>query len=214
MNKMALNIRKLRDSKHLTQAQFGKLINQAGPTVASWEQGRSKPRMDAAIRISNIFNIKLSELNGDDEIENSVQIENASQNLPVLGRIFAGAPDGVEQDIDGKVAIDPQIISRYGIDNLMALRIDGESMNKVVHNGAIAIINKTDEYVNGDILAVIINGYKGTLKHVFKYDDHIRFEPDSYLRDFQPFEYSMDQIEDDDPTVIIVGKYLYSIDGL
>ncbi|KGO19691.1 hypothetical protein Q757_10140 [Oenococcus alcoholitolerans] len=79
-------------------------------------------------------------------------------------------------------------------------------MNKVILDGMVAVINKEDtEVQNGNIYAVIINGYANTLKRVYCYPDHIRFEPDSYNPAHKPFIYK----KDDNININIVGKLVY-----
>lgn len=134
--------------------------------------------------------------------------------IPIVGRIWAGAPEGVEEDHDGEIEILESYAKKYKPNELLALRVDGESMNKVIPNGSIAIIHKTAEFKNGDIIAVIINGHAGTLKHVYQYADKIIFEPDSWDQSIVPFEYTNEQIQNDNPTVVFVGKYLYSVSGV
>lgn len=55
-----------------------------------------------------------------------------------------------------------------------------------------------------------------TLKHVYQYPDRIRFEPDSWLSDFKPFEYRHEDVENDNPPIQIIGKLVsvsYDFDG-
>jgi putative transcriptional regulator len=40
----AIDIRKLRESVHVSQAQFAKMIGVSKDTVQNWEQGRRRPR--------------------------------------------------------------------------------------------------------------------------------------------------------------------------
>lgn len=133
-------------------------------------------------------------------------------SIPIYGRISAGYPEGAKEDIEGNVKIDDELIERYGKDNLIGLRVNGESMNKVVPNGAVAILAKVDlcEITNGDICGVIIDGESATLKHVYRYPDRIRFEPDSWLKEeFKPFEYSKEDIENGQPPIQIIGKLVH-----
>jgi repressor LexA len=64
--------------------------------------------------------------------------------------------------------------------NAFLLKITGDSMNKIVPENALALIDPTLEVKNGDIAAVAINGYDATLKRFFKFQDGITLEPESY----------------------------------
>ena len=136
------------------------------------------------------------------------QIDHDSVNLPIYGRISAGYPEGAKEDVEGDIGVNSTLINKYGKDNLLALRIDGESMNKIAPNGSIAILAKVDtsDLKNGDVCGVIINGDSATIKHVYRYPDHIRFEPDSWLSDFKAYEYKNVDVENNEPPIQFIGK--------
>ncbi|CAK8054160.1 helix-turn-helix domain-containing protein [Eupransor demetentiae] len=163
------------------------------------------------LRISNEDILKIAGINSG-EADNIVNIsEYDDVELPIYGRISAGYPEGAEEDIDGSIHISSDLSKRYGTDKLLALRVDGESMNKVAPNHAVAILAKIDESdcSNGDICGVIIDGESATLKHVYRYPDRIRFEPDSWLPNYKPFEYRMEDVKKDNPPVQIIGKLVH-----
>ncbi|CAH1853133.1 LexA family protein [Convivina intestini] len=136
------------------------------------------------------------------------RIDHNSVNLPIYGRISAGYPEGAKEDVDGNINVNSSLINKYGEDNLLALRIDGESMNKIAPNGSVAILAKVDtaDLKNGDVCGVIINGDSATIKHVYRYPDHIRFEPDSWLSDFKAYEYKKIDVENNEPPIQFIGK--------
>ena len=61
------NIRKLRESKNLTQEQFGKIAGVSSMAVSQWENGRAIPRMGAIQRISDFFDVSKASIIGDDD---------------------------------------------------------------------------------------------------------------------------------------------------
>lgn len=149
-----------------------------------------------------------------DKIPNELPISStpSTVSIPIYGRISAGYPEGAKEDIDGDIEVPNKIAERYNSDELIALRVNGESMNKVIPNGAVAILAKVDtcEITNGDICGVIIDGESATLKHVYQYPDRIRFEPDSWLKEeFKPFEYNKEDINNGQPPIQIIGKLVH-----
>ncbi|AVI94072.1 putative Repressor LexA [Oenococcus oeni] len=203
-------LKELRKQKKITQKDLGDLLGNTPPTtVSSWERGQSKPRMDVAAKIAKILNTSVSNLM-EDELENYSnvysQISNSSLSLPIYSHLFAGMPDGAEEDIVGRLEIPGGIAKKYGRKNLLAVKVEGDSMNKVILNGMIAVVNTDDtEVKNGNVYAVIVNGFANTIKHVYKYSDHIRFEPDSFNPANKPFSYR----KDEDINIKIVGKLVY-----
>lgn len=129
-------------------------------------------------------------------------------SIPVLGRIAASAPTGLVSDYEGEIFIQPSTIKRYGKNDLFALKILGDSMNRIIPDGAIAVVHRTCEWENGDICAVIINGDDATLKQVTRTEKGIKFTPLSFSKFHAPWEYIKDEDEVD---VCILGTFLYGI---
>ena len=73
-------------------------------------------------------------------------------------------------------------------------------MNKVVKNGAYALIRKTDWVDDGEIAVVLVNGYDATLKKFSKQGDFVVLEPMSNDPSFQT------QIYTKDTPIKIIGK--------
>ena len=94
--------------------------------------------------------------------------------IPILGKITAGQPILVDENIEGYLPVDPNIYGMKTSDNLFYLKVSGESMNLKVHNGDYALIHKQDYAENGDIIVAIVNGNEeATLKRYKKISDEI-----------------------------------------
>lgn len=76
---------------------------------------------------------------------------------PVYGQISAGQPNWAEECIDGYLPIDPNLMNIVNPDECFFLKVNGESMNKIIRNGAYALIRKTDFIENGEIAVVLVN---------------------------------------------------------
>lgn len=75
-------------------------------------------------------------------------------------------------------------------------------MNKVVRNGAYALIHKQDIVENGEIAVVLVNGDEATLKKFNKQGDLVILEPMSNDTSFQV------QVYDKTTPIKIIGKYI------
>ena len=60
------SIRKLRESRDLTQEQLGRIAGVSSMAVSQWENGRAVPRMGAIQRMADYFGIPKSEIMGDE----------------------------------------------------------------------------------------------------------------------------------------------------
>lgn len=121
---------------------------------------------------------------------------------PVYGRIAAGQPNWVEECMEGRIPIDPALMNIINPEECYFLRVNGESMNKVIKNGAYALIRKTDWVENGEIAVVLVNGYDATLKKFTKQDDLIILEPMSDNPNYST------QVYGKDTEIKVIGKYI------
>lgn len=111
-----------------------------------------------------------------DALSKDLNIENSSKifSIPILGKITAGQPILVEENIEGYLPVDPNIYGVTTSDDLFYLRVSGESMNLKVKNGDYALIRKQDYAEDGDIIVAIVNGNdEATLKRYKKINDEI-----------------------------------------
>ncbi|MEQ8241124.1 MAG: helix-turn-helix transcriptional regulator [Cyclobacteriaceae bacterium] len=56
------NIKKIRQTKRISQAEFASLFNLARPSIGAYEEGRSEPKIDTLIQIAGYFNISIDVL--------------------------------------------------------------------------------------------------------------------------------------------------------
>ena len=75
-------------------------------------------------------------------------------------------------------------------------------MNKIIKNGAFALIHKQDIVEDGEIAAVLVNGYDATLKKFTRQGDMIILEPQSDDESFKT------QVYDKTTPIKILGKYV------
>lgn len=123
-------------------------------------------------------------------------------NCPVYGRISAGIPNWAEECLESYLPLDPNLMNINNPEECFFLRVNGESMNKLVRNGAYALIRKQDVVENGDIAVVLVDNYDATLKKFTKHGDVVVLEPMSDDPNFQT------QIYDKNTDIKILGKYL------
>ena len=56
------NIKKIRQVKKISQAEFSGLFNLARPSVGAYEEGRSEPKIETIIQIATYFRISIDVL--------------------------------------------------------------------------------------------------------------------------------------------------------
>lgn len=160
-------IKELRDSKGLTQAQIGKIVNKGESTVRMWELRKSEPDYETIVMLADHFGVSVDFLLGREEKSPS---ERKGKWIPVYGRIAAGIPiEAIEEIIDQEeISADMAVHGEY-----LALKVKGDSMEPKISDGDTVIIRIQDSIESGEIAAVFVNGYDVTLKRIRKEDNGI-----------------------------------------
>ena len=201
MNKLKL----LRTERGESLEKIAKYLNVTIQTVSNYENEKRDMSPDTIIKLSEYFKVSTDYLLGKSDVRNPEKTSNISDKIymcPVYGQIPAGEPNWAEECVEGRLPLDPNLMNIVDPEECYFLRVNGESMNKVIKNGAYALIRKTDWVENGEIAVVLVNGYDATLKKFTKNNDVVVLEPMSNDPTFQT------QIYTKDTPIKIIGKYI------
>lgn len=203
---LANNIRYYRKLNKLTQADLANKLDVAPTAISAWEVGRNKPLMDKIEQMSTLFNVKKSDLLGDDidTPTNLVPINRASiVSIPILGTIKCGQPILAEDNITG---YREELSDRLPSGNLFYLKSQGDSMVPTIPEGSLVLIREQPTVEYGEVAAVLVNGdTEATLKRVKKQGDIVMLIADN--PDYPPYI-----ITDDNPARIIGKAVQVSVD--
>jgi repressor LexA len=101
---------------------------------------------------------------------------NNSTEIHVYGQISAGTPIEAIQQSEGYVSIPNNMIKSNN--QYYALKVSGESMIEAgILDGDIAVLEKTNNVSNGDIVVALIDNQEATLKRLRKKTNSIALEP-------------------------------------
>lgn len=165
-----------------------------------------KAQMSIFSSIKNVAETLLK-INESKSVSEKAKALNQYNNLkfymcPVYGKISAGIPNWAEECLEGYLPIDPNLMGIISPEECFFLKVNGESMNKVIQNGAYALIRKQDVVENGEIAAVLVNGFEATLKKFTKQGELVILEP---ISDDPLFT---TQVYNKDTDIKILGKYI------
>ena len=198
-------IKILREEKNIYQKDLAKLLNVSIPAINYYENEKRAMDTKTALILADFFEVSVDYLLGKTDIRKPVENINNSKKYymcPVYGRISAGQPNWAEECIEGRFPIDVDLMNIINPEECFFLKVNGESMNKEIQNGAYALIRKTDFVENGDIAVVLVNGFDATLKKFSKQGDLIILEPISNDPTFTT------QVYDKGTEVKVIGKYI------
>lgn len=183
-----------------SDAEIARRLGVNRSTISRWKSGEQSPPLPKVKEIANFFGV--SPMVFVDE--GRVPVVGKSVEVPLYGSVAAGIP--LEMiEVDEYIEIPENIADMYP--DAFLLRVNGDSMNKVVPNGMYALIDPNCEVKNGDITAVNVNGHEATLKRFYKLQNTIVLEPDSYNPEHKPQIFDCTKNECNE--IRIIGKMVW-----
>ena len=203
-------LKNIRNSKNISLREVEKLTDIGYAHLSMIENGKRNVTPALLKNLAMLYNVDYLDLYEkagyidliEDETRNKIQNSSYIYACPVYGQISAGQPNWAEECIEGRIPLDPNMMNIIAPEECFFLRVNGESMNKLVRNGAYALIRKTDWVENGEIAVVLVNGFDATLKKFTKNGDVVVLEPMSNDSSFQT------QIYTKETPIKILGKYI------
>lgn len=195
------NIKRLRMNRDWTQEQLAEKVGVTRSTVTQWETGWSKPRMGAVEKLAAVFGVSTSDM-VNDQSEPSAFVE-----VPLYGSIAAGTPIEMQR-VESSHHVPTKVREKYP--DAFLLKVDGESMNRVLPNGCYALVDpRQTADCNGAPYAVCVNGYDATIKRVRQLNNGFELVPDSndptYLK--KTYNYN----EPDTEEITVIGRVVYYV---
>lgn len=229
MKNIHTKLKSLRKEKKLTQAELANIFGVAKQTISRIENNVI-PSDKILEQYSSFFNIPLSELmtlKVQDKVKNFQLKDNILQNkelgaefitlksflkendvlaVPYFESISAGVEHELVEDFPMTIIEIPVKKGSYSqSNNIISVRINGESMNKVIPNHSIAIIDKGANIKSGDIIAYQLGSDYG-IKRIIENDESIKLQPESFYPEFKEKLLLKENIEDIEFSVI--GKLI------
>ncbi|WP_346207657.1 XRE family transcriptional regulator [Caldifermentibacillus hisashii] len=183
------NIKKLLKEYNVNQTELSKIAGVSESTVGKWVLKKATPRMGAIQKISDHFNIPKSYILEETEKELPPKMSTYSY-YPTS--VSAGLPTIAEPvskyDVEN-ISIPDNIMGKWAnCKDIYMMRINGESMNKVIPNGSLIAVKpvEVNNLKNGDIV-VYSDNYDYAVKRYYLDKDRIIFRPDSHDNTFYDY---------------------------
>lgn len=210
-------VRVLRKQKGLTQKQLAEVLGLAPTAVSAWERDANKPMMDSLEKMAKLFDVSITHFYGSEEVDYEKRGGNLAPIISIAREteypyiptpISAGLPETVEGACELKsMSVPDSIMGRYaGQKDIQMMRVNGESMNRIIPNGSLIAVKKVprEHIKNGDIV-VYNDSYEYAVKRMYQVDDKVIFRPDSNDLSFT------DYVTDADENLDIIGKVVVYI---
>lgn len=198
------DLKRLMEIKSGSVKAFSEEVGLAYTTVRSiLERGVFNAKVENVIKICKGLDIKPEDLMGIEKPKVESPIDTLPvKKIPVVSQISAGLPIYSEENLieyiyfaTDKIASDKEEF---------ALRVSGDSMDKIFQEGDVVVIEKDSTVENGQLGVVMINGYNATVKRIRYNNDQIILIPESNNPNHYPQVYGVND------EVKIVGRVVAS----
>jgi repressor LexA len=208
---VAKNLQALRSRHRLSQQELADIAGVSNVAVSRWETGKSDPRVYNLQRIADHFGMTLDELRGG---AGGMAAKGIKYIAPipshtyarVLGAIAAGEPLAMAEEV-GSHWVDPDVQARYP--NAFFLTVQGDSMDRLLPDGAFVLIDPDGEVRDKDVCAVNVNGYDATVKRIHFAGDVLVLHPESDNPGHKAL--SIDRSDPDAEHVRVIGKAVWYV---
>lgn len=152
-NYISNNIRYLRLKSGIEQSQISELLGKKSTSaVSEWEKGIRVPNVGDLHDLANYFRVSL-----DDLVKKDLEMESLSYNSSNFYNEYKMFPVSISagclENIDGidtydLVTIADEIMGKYaGRKGIIILKVNGESMNKIIPDGAYIVVDTNKTHV-------------------------------------------------------------------
>lgn len=183
--------------RNITAAELSRIAHVNEGAISQYRSGAYKASQRSLDKLARALRVSIPWLMGADvpmEETNHPLPTNATpidfshlKRIPILGRIAAGIPIYVEENIEGYTYTDLNGDAEY-----FALRVKGDSMDAAgIKDGYIVIVRKQDIVNDGEIAVVLIDDQDATLKRFHRTGDTVTLMPQSTNPDNHPFIYDL-----------------------
>ncbi len=168
MNELGKRIRIKREELGITQEELAKLLGYKNKsTIAKIENGTNDITQSRVVDFAKILKTTVAYLMG---WEAATPPAPGTVRIPVLGRVAAGIPINMNEEIVDWEDISDKLTSAG---DYFALQIRGDSMEPKFSAGDVVIVRKQDDAESGDIVIAAVNGDDATCKRLQKYEEGI-----------------------------------------
>lgn len=200
------NIKRLRKAANLTQDELAKLVGVGRTSITQWENDKQTPLMGSVQRLAGALNVSTSDIVATEPAPGTLLPVTDGpapmRRAPIVGRIAAGDPREAIENPDGF----QYVFTPEASEEAFYLVCAGDSMDRVIPQGMLVLVDPAKEARSGDVAAVMVNGDDATLKRVFFAGDTIVLHPESDNPEHR--DRTIDSHDPDAPDFRVIGPVI------
>lgn len=199
-------IAEARRARGWTQGQLAERMGLTQQAIQRYEAGTRQLRAGTLERLAEALGVTVTYLLGLDDNRQAETDGDAFVEVPLLGPIAAGRPFDMEA-ADTTFPVPAEMRRRYP--RAFLLRVEGESMNRVLPNGCYALVDPCDGVeFDGQPYAVRVGDLAATIKRVSRSPSGgLELAPDSTDAAFRP--QAFDASDASAPEVAVIGRVVW-----
>lgn len=198
------NLNRLMELKNETATEVSEKTGIAYSTVNDWKNGKKMARGGNLQKLSDHFGVNISDLTSADDIYQKTISKSSYKELK--GAVAAGYPLEMFETPE-MISVPYEINQQYPEAYLLELK--GDSMNKILMEGAYVLIDPCTNLENGEIGVVRVNHTEATLKRFYKMGETIMLQPESTNSEHHNQIYDCTKGECD--SISIIGKLVWAM---
>ncbi|NVF10783.1 helix-turn-helix transcriptional regulator [Anaerococcus sp. AGMB00486] len=211
--KIGNTLKNLRKNYNISQEELAKRLQTSRSSIGMFESNARTPTTETLIKYSEFFDVSVDYLLGEqkDHLEPLARAVSMYTYPYIDDYISAGSPVNIDgmQNLP-RIHIPDEILGKFaGSKHLSFIKVNGESMNKIIPNGSIIGVldyNSIYDLKNGDIVVYKTKDNDFAVKYFYHIKNKLIFKPSSTLDCYY------DKIFDINENIEIIGKVvLYSV---
>jgi len=195
-------IREYRKRSRLTQKELGEKVGVKHNTISSYENGTNEAEQEILFSIAEVLNVSVNDFFPSTENEHP-EIKELSNFYAINEQSYdyynTNISAGLPVNVDGithceTISIPDAVMGKHaGNKDTFILRVNGDSMNKIIPNGSLIAVKPIplETLKNGDMV-VFSDEHKYSVKSYFKTSDTLIFKPNSTNNDHHDQTYKLD----------------------
>lgn len=181
----------IRKNKRINQETIGNLLNVTKATISKYESGKLQMNTEDILKYADFLGVNRGEL-PDLEVSSNLFVDESY--LKVIGSVKAGYPLET-YEIAEDVPVPSWILKKFP--TAYGLRVHGDSMDRIIPENTIAVVNPQNDLPNGKIAVIRINGTETTMKKFYNLDGTIVLKPESTNPDYKTMSFDTRKEQED-----------------
>lgn len=212
-------IKKLRKKNNLTQEELGTKLGIKKSAIRKYEKGEVENiKKSNIIKLAKIFNVTPSYLMGwEDDSEDNEKVETIPTTvLTYFDNICVNCSSPIISECSDievqEASISNNILGKYANNsNLVAIKSRGDSMDEIIPEGSVIIIQKLLPFENVQTGDIVMYSFEDcwSIKEFIKKDDCVIFRPHSTNKRHKDNVYTFEDMENGMEVPKIIGKVVF-----